>query len=180
MLIGSAAQLLAGPLTALLGARKRLVVIGATLQAFSMLGLYLIAQHGVRALLPLLAVESVYFACALIVGPPWGSWMATLTAGRQRERYFARRGALVQVALLVAFVGAGFVLQRAGGETAPSCTRSRCCTCARSAFARSARACSRCSPTSSAARAACARACTRSATAAQHRGLPRRRSTSRR
>src|SRR5689334_8356846 len=49
MLFGSAAQLLAGPLTALLGARKRLVVAGATLQTFSMLGMYLIAAQGVRS-----------------------------------------------------------------------------------------------------------------------------------
>jgi MFS family permease len=117
MLFGALVQLLAGPFTALLGARKRLVVIGATLQMFSTLGLYWIAKLGVRSLLPLLTVESVYFACAFVVGPPWGSWMATLTAGRQRERYFARRGALVQVALLFAYVGAGFVLQAAGSST---------------------------------------------------------------
>jgi MFS family permease len=117
MLIGSAAQLLAGPLTALLGARKRLVVAGATLQAFSTLGLYFIAQNGVRALVPLLVVQSFYYACCLIVGPPWGAWMATLTAGRKRERYFARRGAMVQGALLVAFVSAGMVLQRAGADS---------------------------------------------------------------
>ena len=44
MLFGSTLQLLAGPLTALLGARKRLVVIGATLQTLSMLGMYFIAR----------------------------------------------------------------------------------------------------------------------------------------
>ena len=116
MLIGSAVQLLAGPLTAVLGARKRLVVLGASLQAVSTLGLYMIAKHGVRSLLPLLAVQSCYYATALIVGPPWGAWMATLTAGRQRERYFARRSSMVQAALLVAFLAAGSVLQRAGGD----------------------------------------------------------------
>jgi Na+/melibiose symporter-like transporter len=114
VLIGSALQLLAGPLTAVLGARKRLVVVGAGLQAVSVLGMYFIAAHGVRALLPLLVAESLYFVCALLVGPPWGSWMAALTEGRKRERYFARRSALCQVALVLAFGGAGVALQRAG------------------------------------------------------------------
>ena len=40
-----------------------------------LLGLYFIAAHGVRALLPLLLVDTLYFVCAMIVGPPWGSWM---------------------------------------------------------------------------------------------------------
>jgi MFS family permease len=116
MLLGSAAQLLAGPLTAILGARKRLVVAGAALQACSTLGLSFIAEHGVREVAPLLVAQSCYYACALTVGPPWGAWMATLTQGRQRARYFARRGGMVQAALLVSFVSAGLVLQRAGGD----------------------------------------------------------------
>jgi MFS family permease len=116
MLIGSVTQLLAGPLTAALGARKRLVLLGASVQALSMLGLYLIAAHGVRALWPLLWTETLYYVSVLMVGPPWGSWMAELTEGRQRERYFARRAALLQVALLCAFGAAGAVLQAAGTD----------------------------------------------------------------
>jgi MFS family permease len=117
MLLGSVAQLLAGPLTALLGARKRLVVVGASLQTLTMFGLYVIAAHPVRAFAPLLAMECLYFLCAMIVGPPWGSWMASLTEGRNRERYFAHRGALVQVGLLIAFGAAGAWLQAAGPDS---------------------------------------------------------------
>lgn len=117
MLFGSAAQLLAGPLTALLGARKRLVVAGASLQTLSMIGMYFIAAHQVRSFSALLAVECIYYLCAMIVGPPWGSWMATLTEGRNRERYFAHRAAIVQVGLLVSFGAAGVWLQRAGVST---------------------------------------------------------------
>jgi MFS family permease len=116
MLVGSAAQLLAGPLSALLGARKRLVVLGAGVQALSVLGLHLIAKSGERALLPLLAVDTLYYVCAMIVGPPWGSWMADVTAGRQRERYFARRSAFIQIALLIAYGGAGALLHGASSE----------------------------------------------------------------
>src|SRR5262245_23460685 len=118
MLAGSLCQLLAGPLVAVLGARKRLVVIAAYLQAISVLGLYFIAAHGVRAFWPLLLVDTLYFVCALILGPAWGAWMAALTEGRQRERYFARRSGWLQVALLVAFVGAGLAMQSAGADTA--------------------------------------------------------------
>ncbi len=116
VLLGSATQLLAGPLGAWLGRRKRVVVLGAGLQALSLLGLALISARGVRALGPLLAMQCVYYVCALIVGPPWSSWMADLTEGRQRERYFARRAALVQAALLCGFGAAGAVLQAAGAS----------------------------------------------------------------
>lgn len=118
MLLGSLSQLFSGPIIALLGARKRLVVIGANLQALSVLGLYFIAKHGVRELWPLLLVDSMYFVCAMILGPAWGAWMATLTEGRQRERYFARRSGWLQVALLVAFVSAGLAMQSAGSDPA--------------------------------------------------------------
>jgi MFS family permease len=117
MLFGSVAQLLAGPLTALLGARKRLVVAGASLQTLTMLGMYVIASQQVRGLAPLLAMECLYYLCAMIVGPPWGSWMATLTEGRNRERYFAHRAAFVQVGLLFAFGAAGAWLQAAGPDS---------------------------------------------------------------
>jgi MFS family permease len=117
MLAGSAGQLLAGPLTALLGARKRLVVVGAALQAISVLGLYFIATHEIRSLFSLLAVDTLYYICAMMVGPPWGSWMAELTEGRERERYFARRSALIQVALLLAYVTAGYTLHEADAAT---------------------------------------------------------------
>jgi MFS family permease len=118
MLIGSLCQLLAGPIVALLGARKRLVLIAAYLQATSVLGLYLIAEHGVRELWPLLLVDTLYFVCALILGPAWGAWMANLTEGRQRERYFARRSGWLQVWLLFSFVAAGLALQNAGDDPA--------------------------------------------------------------
>lgn len=116
MLAGSVAQLFAGPIGALLGARKRVVVLGASLQALSVLGLYFIASRGVHALWPLLLANSAYFVCAMIVGPPWGAWMAELTHERQRERYFARRAAITQAVLLVAFGASGALLQAAGTD----------------------------------------------------------------
>jgi MFS family permease len=117
MLAGSAGQLLAGPLTSLLGARKRVVVVFAALQALSVLGLYFIASHQIRDLLPLLAVDTLYYVCAMMVGPPWGSWMADLTEGRQRERYFARRSALIQAPLLIAYLIAGYTLHHEDAAT---------------------------------------------------------------
>jgi hypothetical protein len=44
--------------------------------------------------------------------------MAALTAGRERERYFARRSGWLQVWLLLSYVSAGMVLQHAGIDTA--------------------------------------------------------------
>jgi hypothetical protein len=44
--------------------------------------------------------------------------MASLTEGRQRERYFARRSGWLQIWLLCSFVSAGFALQLAGADSA--------------------------------------------------------------
>jgi MFS family permease len=111
LLIGALVQLASGALSAWLGAPKRLVVLGAGLQAASHLGLIWIAESREAGLLPLLAIKTLFWASGTLIAPAWGAWMASLSDGRARERYFALRSAAVYAALLISFMGGGALLQ---------------------------------------------------------------------
>lgn len=122
MLLGSLAQLAAGPLASALGGRRRLVVAGAALQAACQLGLLVIAATQDRRLWTLLAVKSVFWIAGSAIAPAWNAWMAVLTADISRERYFARRSSIVYLMLLAAYVGAGLHLEtgRLAGAVLPA------------------------------------------------------------
>lgn len=103
LLVGALLQLLAAPLVHMVGGRKRLVVLGAAIQAVSQIGFLVIASAGDRRLWTLLAVKTLFWASGSLIAPPWGAWMAGLTAQVRRERYFAIRSGMIELALLVAF-----------------------------------------------------------------------------
>jgi MFS family permease len=113
LLVGALMQLLAAPLVHLVGGRKRLVVIGAALQAAAQLGFIAIASAEDRRLSSLLVVKSLFWASGSLIAPAWGSWMAGLTTQVRRERYFAVRSGMVELALLVAFACGGWWLHDA-------------------------------------------------------------------
>ncbi|MFT3923195.1 MAG: MFS transporter [Myxococcales bacterium] len=106
VLAGAMSQLLAPAFTRLFGSRKRFVVACAALQALTHLWFISIAEHEERALAPFLIAKVLYFVGGNMLIPAWSAWMASLTAGGGRERYFALRSGAIQVALLLAF-GAG-------------------------------------------------------------------------
>ena len=111
LLVGALAQLASAPLVDLVGSRRRVVVLGAAMQAACHLGLYLIVALQVTQLWPLLLVKSAFWASGSAIGPAWNAWMATLTEGISRERYFAWRSALIYLVLLVTYVGSGLFLE---------------------------------------------------------------------
>lgn len=113
LLIGSSAQLLSSPIVAWLGGRKRLVVLGAVVQAITHVAFGVIAWTGSESFAALLGAKVVYWISGMMIGPPWGAWMASLIAGQERARYFAWRSGAVQTALLLAFGSAGWLLWRA-------------------------------------------------------------------
>lgn len=117
LLLGALSQLCASALATWLGGRRRLVGVGALLQGLTLLGLWAIASHEVRAFWPLLLVRVLYWVSGAVIGPAWNAWMAALTVDVRRERYFAWRNLVVNLVLVVAFLGAGAWLghaQRAG------------------------------------------------------------------
>lgn len=110
LLFGALAQLLAAPLSHLVGGRKRLVVIGAALQAVSGLGLSWIAWEADARFATLLTAKIAFWIAGGVIAPGWGSWMSALLEGRSRTRYFGIRSAVAHVALLVAFLATGLTL----------------------------------------------------------------------
>lgn len=113
LLIGALSQLLSAPLCRALGSRKQLVVLGAAVQAVSHVGFILIAHFGITNFWTLLAVQSLFYVSGTLIAPAWGAWMANLTQGLDRERYFAVRSSAVQGGLLLSYAAGGLLLQRA-------------------------------------------------------------------
>jgi len=113
LLLGSSGQLLASPMLSWLGSRKRLVVLGASVQALTHLAFALIAWSNCHSFALLLGAKCTYWVSGMLIGPPWGAWMASLISGARRERYFAWRTGAVHLALLIAFGGGGWTLWRA-------------------------------------------------------------------
>jgi MFS family permease len=116
LLVGAGAQLASPYFCLVLGGRKRLAVLGATLQALSIAGLVAIAWHGNTSLWALLTTQLIFWLSASVMAPAWSAWMADLTLHTQRQRYFALRSGIIHVALLCAFTGAGLFLHRGGGQ----------------------------------------------------------------
>lgn len=117
LFVGAVSQLAAPWLARRVGTRKRLVVLGAMVQALSHLGLIAVANLRGSTFPLLLAIKVAFWVSGMIIAPAWSAWMATLTRGRARERYFAWRSGAVQASLLVAFVSAGAVLGHAAAGT---------------------------------------------------------------
>lgn len=117
LVVGALTQLAAGPLTRWIGGRRRMIVVGATLQALSQVGLVAIALSGDTRLWPLLVVKTVFWTTGAAIAPVWNAWIVSLTEDEGRERWFAWRGAAVHLALVSAYLGGGFFLdhQRRAG-----------------------------------------------------------------
>ena len=113
LVVGALAQLAAGPLTRWLGGRRRMIVAGASLQAVSQLGLVAIALGHETGIWPLLVVKTLFWTSGAVIAPVWNAWMMSLTDARGRERWFAWRSAAVHLALVGAYLGAGFFLDHA-------------------------------------------------------------------
>lgn len=114
LLAGASVQLLAPFACAVLGSRKRLAVAGALGQTVSLAALFVIAVTQSTSFGALLVAQLGLWTSGGAMAPAWNAWMASLTRHTQRSRYFARRSAINQLALLVAFGGAGLALHHAG------------------------------------------------------------------
>lgn len=110
MMLGAGAQLLSGPLSGLIGGRKRVIVLGGALQAAAHVAFVAIAWTGSQSLAALLFAKIAFWISGSIIAPAWGAWMATLTEGVRRDRYFAWRSWFVNLALLGSLSAAGATL----------------------------------------------------------------------
>lgn len=113
---GATLQLISPRFVQRLQSNRRWVVLCAAVQAMSFVPLGIGALMGKMPVWALFVTATVYWGAGLAVGPAWNTWMETLVPGRIRAKYFARRSRLSQMAVFLALVGAGFLLQY-GRET---------------------------------------------------------------
>lgn len=113
LLIGSLAQLFSINLINRLLYRKKIVVIGASLQA-CMWPLFFLLPYFIRekASIFLILLGCFYYGLAHLIAPPWNSWMGDLVPGEKRGRYFGYRNQLRSIYELTSFILAGLILHR--------------------------------------------------------------------
>lgn len=113
LLVGALGQLFTATLVGWVGSRKRVVVVSALVQALSHVLLWHIARRGDTSFAPLMIAATLFWGSGLVLGPAWNAWMGALSRDVVRARYFARRSAALNVALLLSFSGAGYLLSDA-------------------------------------------------------------------
>lgn len=111
LLVGGILQLVSLRAVAWFGSEKRWIVFCASLQGLSFFPLVWAALSGSIALVPLLAIASLYWAGGLASGPPWNTWMESIVPSRIRPSYFARRTRTSQICTLTGLVAGGTILQ---------------------------------------------------------------------
>lgn len=116
VLVGALCQLLTATFVRWVGSRKRVVVFSAFGQALSHLLLLHIALEADTRFAPLMIAAVLFWGFGSLLAPAWSGWMGALTRQVDRESYFARRSAAINVMLLLAFGGAGFALARLGAS----------------------------------------------------------------
>lgn len=91
--------------------RKPLVVVTAGLQALVVAGLSLLALSRTdNAVMWLIFLAVLYFACINFIQPQWRAWMGSVVPQRRRGAFFASRTRLTMVSSLVIFLSGGALL----------------------------------------------------------------------
>ena len=115
--LGSLLQLFSGRLISFFGSRKRLVALAALLQGLMYIPVALVFFFGTFRVYHLILFICLYWIFGMILSPAWNSWMGDLTAERQRGAYFGRRSKITGTATFVAFLAAGYILQKSANGT---------------------------------------------------------------
>lgn len=111
LLAGACLQLVSPFGARRLGNLRRWVVLCATLQAATLVPLGLGALRGQLPLFVLFVSMALYWAAGMGANPAWNTWVGTLVPRSVRHHYFARRTVFHQLAILLAIVSGGFLLQ---------------------------------------------------------------------
>lgn len=110
--LGALAQTTSAQLVALLGTRKRVVLLFVALNGLMWLPILSIGLLSPsNGTLWLIAFQSLYTLFTLMASPPWGSIMAEVVPNRIRGRYFGWRSRLTTLANMAALFAAGGLLQ---------------------------------------------------------------------
>ncbi len=117
-LLASLTQLFSAWLGRVTGHRKRIVLAGASLQAFAWLPILALPLGFPDHAMPLLiASVVVYHSGAHLVAPQWSSLMGDLVPARRRGRFFGLRTRIVTLTTFCTLMAAGFALHWFKGES---------------------------------------------------------------
>ncbi len=110
--IGALFQLFSEKLIAFFGSRRKVMVIGATVQALLFLPIAFLYYTGNFKLYLLLFFICLYYAIDRVLGPAWTSMMGDLVPADKRGRYFGRRNQITGIAWFITMILAGMILKR--------------------------------------------------------------------
>jgi MFS family permease len=113
LLAGALLQLLSPFLVARLRSRRRATVVTACLQAVSLAPLLFGAATGRLSGPVLLLAAALYWGAGQGTGTIWNAWMTQVIPPAIRHRFFARRGLVTQLGIVLGLVGGGLGLQAA-------------------------------------------------------------------
>jgi MFS family permease len=119
MLMGAALQLATPSGVARMGSYRRWIVACAIVQALSFVPLVV---GGLRAGISdawLFGSMAAYWGAGMATSPAWNAWVGALVPGERRAHFFAQRSRLSQIALLLAILSAGAVLERGDAAGRP-------------------------------------------------------------
>jgi MFS family permease len=112
LLTGSLSQLFSNRLIKLLKSRKILVTTSAFLQGIMYLPIALVFFFGTLKVVYLIFFACLYWIFGMILGPAWNSWMGDLVNENKRGAYFGRRSKITGSATFLAYMMAGYILQK--------------------------------------------------------------------
>ena len=118
MLAGALLQLASPAAVGILDSHRRWIVLCAALQALCFAPLVVSALAHQMDLVLLFAVASLYWGLGMSTGPAWTTWASSLVPKRLRPAFFANRARASQLALVLALVGGGMILQLGKGQGA--------------------------------------------------------------
>ena len=116
-LLGSFIQPVSAWLGRMTGARKTIVLAGASVQAMAWLPIAVLPVLFPNHAIPLLILSVILYQCgAQLAAPQWASMMGDIVPVRRRGRFFARRTKIVSLTTFTALTFGGLVLQSFSGR----------------------------------------------------------------
>lgn len=110
-LVSSISQLLSAWLSRRTSARRRIILLGALVQALAWIPLIVLPILFSKAAVPILIICIIlYHAAGSLVIPQWSSLMGDLVPEQRRGRYFAYRTRFTSISAFIALIIAGLVL----------------------------------------------------------------------
>ncbi len=110
LLFASLSQLFSSTMIEKINSRKKVVLIGAFLQALLFIPLIFLNFIPISKTILLILLVTAYWVSGSIIAPAWNSWMGDLVDIEGRGSYFGKRNKLMELSTLITFVIAGSFL----------------------------------------------------------------------